>query len=36
MYETFKTELIAAITKKLEAPYKVETYKASVLFTGNL
>lgn len=28
MYETFKTELIAAITKKLEAPYKVETYKA--------
>ena len=28
MYETFKTELIAVITKKLEAPYKVETYKA--------
>ena len=28
MYETFKTELIAVITKKLDAPYKVETYKA--------
>lgn len=28
MYETFKTELITVITKKLEAPYKVETYKA--------
>mgnify|MGYP002735195245 CR=1 FL=1 len=34
MYETFKTELIAAITKKLEAPYKVETYKA--FKNGNL
>ena len=28
MYEKFKTELTTIITSKLEAPYKVETYKA--------